>query len=425
MWNYFPFSRKHSFILGPATFDFVAGPVSFPFPKGLYWLSIFSRIINTIIVMNISITKKKTDDDIDSLKKENHINGFITQDFKPSTYYKDITNSLYMDALIILRHQIKEVSDRYFSDEVGAKNVDLFMITSSISSPMGPGSDSEAVEIQFGKLKTYLVDSSQFGFEPLLFNSLEKLYCYLPSMRGEDPDSRHLNQFYHCEMEMRGTLKELMPIVEGYIKALVMVLLDNDFLLDKLSLRPVLTRTALENVIAIPSFPQITFDQAVEMLEGELDAKDLVRHTKYGRDITSKGEIRIFKLFDCSTPLWITGYDRDRVPFYQKPDPKNSDRVINGDVIFPPITSSSFGGEIVGAGQRQDSAEEMYESMRRQKNLSSDPYEWYIDLRRDPRYRITSGFGLGVERFLAWSLCRETIRDVAVYPRLKNIKTLP
>lgn len=375
--------------------------------------------------MNIPITKKKTEGDIDFLKKEDHVNGFVMQDFNPSTYYKDITNSLYMDALIVLRHYIKETSDRYFSKEVGAKNVDLFMITSSISSPMGPGSDSEAVEIQFGNLKTYLVDSSQFGFEPLLFNSLEKLYCYLPSMRGEDPDSRHLNQFYHCEMEMKGTLKDLTPIIEGYIKSLVMVLLDNDFLLDKLSLQPDLTRTVLENIIATTSFPQITFDQAVEMLELEPDAKDLVKHTKHGRDIASQGEIRIFKLLDCNVPLWITSYDRDRVPFYQKPDPKNPDRVINGDVIFPPITPSSFGGEIVGAGQRQDNAEEMYESMKRQNNLSSAPYEWYIDLRRDPRYRITSGFGLGVERFLAWCLCRETIRDVAVYPRLKNVKTLP
>jgi len=63
------------------------------------------------------------------------------------------------------------------------------MLTPSVSSPMGPGSDSEAIELQFGDLSTFLTDSSQFGFEPLIMNGLDKVYCYLPSMRGEDPTS--------------------------------------------------------------------------------------------------------------------------------------------------------------------------------------------------------------------------------------------
>ena len=71
---------------------------------------------------------------------------------------------------------------------------------------MGPGSDSEVIPIKFGKYNSFLVDSSQFGFEPLLLNKLDKVYCYLPSMRGENPDKRHLNQFFHCEAEIKGTL---------------------------------------------------------------------------------------------------------------------------------------------------------------------------------------------------------------------------
>jgi asparaginyl-tRNA synthetase len=124
-------------------------------------------------------------------------------------------------------------------------------------------------------------------------------------------------------------------------------------------------------------------------------------------------------------PIWLTNFDRDRVPFYQKPDYKNPEKTISADLLFPPMTKGAFGGEIVGSGQRQDSAEEMYESLKRQNNISPISYEWYIDLRRQPNYKATSGFGLGIERFIAWSLGKDNIRDVILYPRIKNTKTFP
>ena len=80
---------------------------------------------------------------------------------------------------------------------------------------------------------------------------------------------------------------------------------------------------------------------------------------------------------------------------------------------------------VPGSGQRQNSSEEMYESLKRQNNLSPKHYEWYIDLRKLPGYKTTSGFGLGIERFIAWALAKENIRDVIPYPRLKNIKMFP
>lgn len=152
--------------------------------------------------------------------------------------------------------------------------------------------------------------------------------------------------------------------------------------------------------------------------------RKLVNFTKHGKDITSNGEIELMKILKVRTAIWITHFDRDRVPFYQKPDPSNPDKTINADLLFPPITSKSFGGEIVGAGQRQDDVNEMYESLKRQ-NVSSKPYEWYIDLRKQPGYGTTSGFGLGVERFIAWSLGKNNIRDAILYPRIKNITTCP
>ena len=348
---------------------------------------------------------------------------FIAPKYNAKKHYIDLTHSKYFQALVILRHYIKIVSDYYFGTKQKAKNIDLFMFTPSISSPMGPGSNSEPIPLKFGKLNTFLVDSSQFGFEPLLLNGFDKVYCYLPSMRGENYDKRHLNQFYHCEMEMKGRLENLLPIAEGYIKILAETILLMDNIVDKISKNPKKTKQALENIIGTKTFPKITFDEAVDILVKN-GKKELVNFTKHGKDLSGDGEIELMKILKIRIPIWVTHFDRDRVPFYQKPDPKNADKTLNADLLFPSIIQNAFGGEVVGAGQRQDKAEELKKSISRQK-ISSKPYEWYIDLRSKRDYRPTSGFGLGIERFIAWSLGKENIRDVVIYPRLKNIETCP
>jgi aspartyl/asparaginyl-tRNA synthetase len=343
--------------------------------------------------------------------------------YDPKTHYLEITKSKYFKALTVLRHNIKMASDFYWSEIQGAYNVDLFMTTPSVSSPMGPGSDSEAVEIKFGNLNTYLVDSSQFGFEPILMGGIEKVYCYLPSMRGEDPDKRHLNQFFHCEAEILGPLVELTPQIEGYVKFLAETFLSMKNIVNLLSLDSQKTIGILEELVKKDTFQEIEFDDAVKLLK-ENNFDGMINETPHGKDITSKGELKIMELLDATLPVWIRNYDRDRVAFYQKPDVNNSNKVINADLIFPNIIESSFGGEIVGCGQRQDSYDEMLESLNRQ-SVGSETYEWYMNLRNQPNYKTTSGFGLGIERFITWALCRDDIKDAILYPRMKNILSHP
>ncbi len=348
---------------------------------------------------------------------------FVLPQYHSETHYLDLTTSGYFQALIYLRHHVKIVSDYYFSVECGAKNIDLFMLTPSVSSPMGPGSDSEAIPIQFGKYASNLVDSSQFGFEPILLNGIEKVYCYMPSMRGEDPDKRHLNQFFHCEAEIRGGISDLIPLVENYVKILSYTLISLPNILQQISLASERSLIAANRVLQSQKFPVITFDRAISTLV-QSGYGDFVRTTPFGRDLTSEGELKIAEILGFVTPFWITHYDRDRVPFYQKPVSEGSSKVFNADLIFPPIIEGSFGGEIVGCGQRQDNVDEMYESLFRQ-GIDSEVYEWYINLRRQKGYQITSGFGLGVERFITWILCRDDIKNSILYPRLKNQKTYP
>lgn len=349
---------------------------------------------------------------------------FAQPRFNPRIYFSQVQKSNYYWALIILRHYIKTISDFYFT-ALGAKNVDLFMMTNSVSSPVGPGSDSKPINIKLGKLHAYLTDSSQFGFEPLLSTKLDKVYCYLPSLRGEDPDNRHLNQFFHCEMEIIGTLNNLMPIIENYIKILCETILLMPNIIDRISGAPNKTTSTLNKILKTKKFSTILFDEAINLLTKERkDSKNLIRISKHGKHITGKGEVELLKILKTETPTWLTHFDRDTVPFYQKPHPKNKNKAINADLIFLPLTNNSFGGEIVGAGQRQNRPREIYESFKRQ-TISCKEYEWYIQLRRSSFYKTTSGFGLGIERFIAWILAKENIRDVALYPRLKNIKMYP
>ena len=372
-----------------------------------------------MIPEDLSRQIKKDDTILEGIGSES----FVCPVYDPKTHYLELTHSGYFRILITLRHYIKIVSDYYFGTECGAKNIDLFMLTPSISSPMGAGSDSEALPIKFGKYYSNLVDSSQFGFEPLLLNEIDKVYCYLPSMRGESPDKIHLNQFFHCEAEIKGNIEKLTPIIEMYIKTLAETLLLMPNILEKLSLNYKRTTYILNKILELKKFPEITFDVAVNALI-ESGNKTLVKFTKVGRDISTEGEIKVAEIFNFDTPFWVKNYDRDRVAFYQKPDPSNLNKVVNADLIFPPITKDAFGGEVVGCGQRQDDAQEIIDSLSRQ-NIKSKPYEWYINLRRLPDYKTTSGFGLGIERFITWSLCRDDIKDSILYPRLKNIKTYP
>lgn len=343
--------------------------------------------------------------------------------YDPDNHYLEITKPGYFKALTILRHHIKMASIYYWSNIQGAYNIDLFMMTASVSSPMGSGSDSEAASIKFGDLKTFLVDSSQFGFEPIIINGIKKVFCYLPSMRGENPDKRHLNQFFHCEAEILGQLTELTPQIEGYIRFLAETLLYLKNIVRLLSVDGEKTINVLGKIVKSKGFKEIEFDDAIRLLKDKGYGK-YVRETPKGRDITSHGELKLMELLDSKLPVWVKNFDRDRVAFYQKPQKDNPNKTINADLIFPNIMKNSFGGEVVGCGQRQNNHKEMLESLNRQ-GVCVEPYEWYINLRKLKKYKTTSGFGLGVERFITWALCRDDIKDVILYPRLKNILSRP
>src|SRR3990167_46662 len=113
--------------------------------------------------------------------------------FNKTTHVDDLITRDYYNNLLKLRNDLSIACDKYFQN-LSAIKLDLYLITQGVSSPMGKGSDSEPLPFIFGNDKAFLVDSAQFGMEPLVFDMYKMVYCYLPSFRGEDPDFRHLNQ---------------------------------------------------------------------------------------------------------------------------------------------------------------------------------------------------------------------------------------
>lgn len=338
-----------------------------------------------------------------------------TRYFNHKEHINNLIVSDYYLNLILLRNSIQLAIDEYFQ-RLNAPKVDLFLISDSVSSPMGKGSDSLPILIEFGKKHTYLVDSAQFGMEPLVQKKFEIVYCYLPSFRGEDPDDRHLNQFYHCEAELRGDYTKSMDIAEGLVKYILRRIL-KDVKAKKYSFEE--NNFKILDKVVRKRFPRITFNEVCKCLEAN-DLGHLIEHREYGRVLTNKGEIEVGRLIGKNTfPVWITDYDRDTVPFYQMVDKDDEDKVLNADLIFPKI-NGGFGGEVIGSGQRHNKAEDMIKSLNRQEIKNIAGYDWYINLRKNSSYKTTSGFGLGIERLIAWLLGINSIIDTAIYPVLKD-----
>lgn len=335
----------------------------------------------------------------------------LQKHYKPNLHIYNLVHQSYYKNLIQLRNTITLSCDVYFQ-KIGAPKVDLFLITQGITSPMGKGSDSLPLPFRFGNRKAFLADSSQFGMEPLVQQHHKIVYCYLPSFRGEKPDDHHLNQFFHCESEMRGNYHDAMKIAEGLVKFLTKKAIEGHrqhlYTFRKHNFKEV-------EYIIDKKFPIVKFDEAVALLERHRRGY-YVQQRSYGRIISRGGETEITRIVSKNRiPVWISHYDRDVVPFYQKPDPTNPNRALCADLIFPPI-KGSFGGEDIGLGQRQDLPKEIVESLTRQGIRGRENYRWYMNLRKDRSYQTTSGFGFGIERFLAWLLRLRSINDVALYP---------
>lgn len=272
---------------------------------------------------------------------------------------------------------------------------------SSVSSPMGLGSDSVPVQVELFGDTTYLADSMQFQLEFMLRHGLQGAYYVMPTFRGEEPDATHLNQFFHSEAEIRGGLDDVMRLVEDYIAALTRELLTG-------SCRPLIERSTsvdhLEDLVVRPRVPRITFDEALDLL-----GTSYFEEPSAGSPVISRaGEQRLIAHYGGA--VWLSHPPCETVPFYQRIDERG--RAMSADLLLGI-------GEVVGCGARHVGETELRASLADHEVDPAD-YAWYVDMKE--RHPLeTAGFGLGVERLLLWVLQHDDIRDMQVMPRLRGV----
>ncbi len=297
------------------------------------------------------------------------------------------------------------VTTHDFFRERSFKPVLTPVTTGSISSPMGLGSDSVPVSVNLFNQQTYLADSLQFSLEFLLRIWKSGVFYIMPSFRGEEPDATHLNQFFHVEAEMNGNLTEVIALINDYLRVLtraILTLQDTNPSFQGFDFEHV-------NCLLAPRIPEITYQEALRILVQESVNRDVPKFT-----IDKKDERRLARKFGGA--VWLTHLPANLVPFYQAIDPDQPDQTLAADLLLEI-------GEVVGCGQRHATAGET-EAVLQNHGVAKSNYEWYCRMKAESPM-VTSGFGLGVERFIAFVLKHHDIRDVMLFNRLKGYEAYP
>jgi asparaginyl-tRNA synthetase len=273
------------------------------------------------------------------------------------------------------------------------------LVDTPILTPAACEGTSTLFETDYFGTPAYLAQSGQLYNEANIA-AFGKVYCFGPTFRAEKSKTRrHLMEFWMVEPEAAWMeLPGLIELEEGFVSYIVQTVLEN-----RAEDLKVLERdlSRLENIQ--PPFPRITYDRAIEILqENGLDVQ-------WGDDFGGDEETVLASQYD--RPLFITHYPTHAKAFYMQPDPQRPELVLCADLIAP-----EGYGEICGGSQRiHDLA--LLEKRIEEHDLPREAFEWYLDLRK---YGTTphSGFGMGVERVVAWLCGVPHLRETIPYPRM-------
>ncbi|MFD1426182.1 asparaginyl-tRNA synthetase [Kroppenstedtia sanguinis] len=247
----------------------------------------------------------------------------------------------------------------------------------------------------------YLTQSGQLYMEAAAM-TLGRVYSFGPAFRAEKSKTRrHLIEFWMIEPEMAFVEhEENLVVQEDMLTYLVQHVLENCQEELKVLGRDL---ASLEKVKG--PFPRITYDEAVDLLNRE------GMEFTWGEDFGAPHETKIAESFD--RPVFITHYPTEIKAFYMKPDPSRPEVVLCADLIAP-----EGYGEIIGGSQRIDDPALLDERFQ-QYQLPREDYAWYLDLRK---YGTVphSGFGLGLERTVAWICGLDHVRETIPFPRMLN-----
>ncbi|UUZ85700.1 asparagine--tRNA ligase [Paenibacillus sp. P26] len=296
-------------------------------------------------------------------------------------------------AILVIRAQIIRAIQQFF-DERGFQLVDPPILT-----PSSCEGTTNLFHTKYFDEDAYLTQSGQLYMEAAAM-ALGRVYSFGPTFRAEKSKTRrHLIEFWMIEPEMAFvTHEQNLEVQEQFVSHIVQSVLTHCRKELETLERDI---SKLEKVQA--PFPRITYDEAVKFLKAEGHEFD------WGEDFGAPHETAIAEKYE--KPVFITHYPTEIKAFYMKPDPNRPEVVLCADLIAP-----EGYGEIIGGDQRIDDPELMEERFL-QHELSKEAYQWYLDLRKYGSVPH-SGFGLGLERTVAWICGLDHVRETIPFPRL-------
>lgn len=276
----------------------------------------------------------------------------------------------------------------------------FMLMDTPILTPAAVEGTTTLFETDYYGAPAFLAQSGQLYNEANIF-AFGKVYCFGPTFRAEKSKTRrHLSEFWMVEPEWAyGTLDDYMHVAEEMVSHIVQTVLSERGRELEIIERDT---TLLRNVTA--PFPRISYDEAVKIIQEKSDA-----NFKWGDDFGAPDETLVSQQFD--KPVFVHHYPTAMKAFYMETDPDRPEVCLSADLLAP-----EGYGEIIGGGQRTDKLDYL-ESQIKRYNLPREAYEWYLDLRKYGSVPH-AGFGLGIERTVAWICKLDHVRETIPFPRM-------
>jgi len=297
-------------------------------------------------------------------------------------------------AIIRVRHEIIKATRDYFD------NHGFTLVDTPIFTPAACEGTTTLFEVNyFDDEKAYLTQSGQLYNEANAM-AFGKVYCFGPTFRAEKSKTRrHLTEFWMVEPEMAfADLEEIKRVAEEFVVYIVGRVLDK-----RREELKVLERDTSKLEMVQSPFVRMSYDDAVKNLQ------ERGSEIQWGGDFGGGDETILTQQFD--RPMLVDRFPSEIKAFYMAPDPDRPEVALGVDVLAP-----EGYGEIIGGGQRIHDPELLLRRIEEHK-LPKEAFDWYIDLRK---YGTVphGGFGMGIERAVAWICGLEHIRETIAFPRM-------
>jgi asparaginyl-tRNA synthetase len=296
-------------------------------------------------------------------------------------------------AILRVRHEVINAVRDFFNER------GFILADTPIFTPAACEGTTTLFPVQYFDHETAFLTQSGQLYNEANAMALGRVYCFGPTFRAEKSKTRrHLTEFWMVEPEVAWNDSEAnMTLQEEFVSFIVARALERR--------KPELTELErdVKPLEAVrPPFPRISYTEAVAKLE------TLGSDIAWGHDLGGEAETLLAKQYD--RPVMVFNYPKAVKAFYMKENPQDPRTVLNNDMLAP-----EGYGEIIGGSQREDDYDKLLARIRAEK-LPEDAYSWYLDLRKYGTF-VHAGFGLGVERTVAWICGIPHIREAIAFPR--------